>query len=300
MALPFYLLLLLLLPNTGNAVEEKVCLVEEKACDFPFTIDGQEHDGCLADSDVIPTEEDDCGEGSGHCEMENDSKELAGSHVKEQEHYCHVEIGKKYVQGVCDSECFYEDGKTPRSYNEENPLNMAMFCKTKSSACQFPFIWNGVTYTSCTKAGNTEFHWCAVSVDENRNLRDKRWGKCNMQTCNETTVIEVGEGMDDLTLVIIIVLIVVIVLLVVIITALVCYCQKRKQGTSGEKSLSESELDAELFPNDSRKQTLFDELSIPFIDASCPPSPNLKGSYVFTKTGSLRRASKASSSDVLM
>lgn len=284
MALPFYLLLLIL-PSKGYGE----CLVEEKACDFPFTIDGNEHDECLAD-------------GSGEA-IDNYSSEMKGAMEEtDQEHYCHVMIGKNYVQGVCDSGCFGSDGKTPLSFSD--PMNMAMFCKTKSSACQFPFIWNGETYTSCTKAGNSEFHWCAVSVDENRNLREKRWGKCNMETCEglgEGEKLEGGkeEGMDDLTLVVIIVLIVVIVLLIVIITSLICYCQKRKQGTKGgEKRLSESDVDAELYPNDSRKQTLFDELSIPFIDASCPPSPNLKGSYIFTKTGSLRRASKASSTDI--
>jgi len=293
MALPFYLLLLLILTNQGNGQ----CLVEEKDCDFPFTINGKEHFMCLADEDE---------EGSGVEELGQQDGDMSKRSVaEEKEHYCHVSIGKKYVQGVCDSGCFDTDEKTPLDYSD--PLNkiVGFSCTTKSSACQFPFIWNGVTYTSCTKAGNSEFHWCAVSVDENRNLRDKRGGKCNMDTCGEV----IGEGeklggdeevMDDLTLIIIIVLIVVIVLLIVIITSLICYCQKRKQGAeSGEKrSLSESELDAELFPNGSRKTTLFDELSIPFIDASCPPSPNLKGSYVFTKTGSLRRASKASSTDL--
>ena len=39
-------------------------------------------------------------------------------------------------------------------------------CKTEEGlSCVFPFIYEGVTYNSCTKEGE-DYHWCATSVNE--------------------------------------------------------------------------------------------------------------------------------------
>ena len=69
---------------------------------------------------------------------------------------------------------------TPILFEEEDA--MAFFCKTAASPCQFPFIWNGTTYTSCTRDGS-EFDWCALEVDSERVVVDRRWGSCDMSTC---------------------------------------------------------------------------------------------------------------------
>ena len=61
---------------------------------------------------------------------------------------------------------------------------MAFFCKTAASPCQFPFIWNEVTYTSCTSEGS-EFPWCALEVDHEGVLVGNRWGSCDMSTCQD-------------------------------------------------------------------------------------------------------------------
>ena len=57
-----------------------------------------------------------------------------------------------------------------------------MFCKTKASECQLPFKWNGKTFNSCTEEGG-DFPWCAIAVDENRNMVGTMYGKCDMTTC---------------------------------------------------------------------------------------------------------------------
>ena len=41
--------------------------------------------------------------------------------------------------------------------------------------CIFPFIYDGVTYNTCTWAGNTKA-WCATSVDDEGNYHG--WGNC--------------------------------------------------------------------------------------------------------------------------
>ena len=65
--------------------------------------------------------------------------------------------------------------ETPIVFEEEDP--MAFFCKTAASECQFPFIWNDVEYTTCTMEGS-KFYWCAVELDTEGAMLDKRWGKC--------------------------------------------------------------------------------------------------------------------------
>ena len=59
---------------------------------------------------------------------------------------------------------------------------MAFFCKTTASPCQFPFVWNGTTYTSCTSDGS-EFAWCALEVDSERVVVGRKWGSCDLATC---------------------------------------------------------------------------------------------------------------------
>ena len=59
---------------------------------------------------------------------------------------------------------------------------MAFFCKTAASPCQFPFVWNGTTYTSCTSDGS-EFAWCALEVDSERGVVGRKWGSCDLATC---------------------------------------------------------------------------------------------------------------------
>ena len=69
---------------------------------------------------------------------------------------------------------------TPIMFEEDDV--MAFFCKTTASQCQFPFVWNGTTYTSCTSDGS-EFAWCALEVDSERGVVGRKWGSCDLATC---------------------------------------------------------------------------------------------------------------------
>merc|ERR1711868_101710 len=56
-------------------------------------------------------------------------------------------------------------------------------CWTKSGAminapCIFPFIYQGVTYTSCTTAGRFSEPWCSTATDTNGNHIIGYWGNC--------------------------------------------------------------------------------------------------------------------------
>lgn len=95
----------------------------------------------------------------------------------------------------------------------------------------------------------------------------------------------------NLTLIIIIVLAVIIALLLLLISALICYCCKKWVLLSGSSQLwvsndayfcrkrqisSEKGEEGVPFQNgDMKKKPLYDELSIPFIDASPTPTPKV-------------------------
>eukprot|EP00092_Neocalanus_flemingeri_P090172 GFUD01114183.1.p1 GENE.GFUD01114183.1~~GFUD01114183.1.p1 ORF type:complete len:413 (-),score=92.06 GFUD01114183.1:1353-2591(-) len=133
------------------------CVVESHRCGFPFSSgvsSGEQHYSCQPST-------------------------VSGG---ESVHYCHSQVGNRHVYGVCNGGCYEDDDVTPIQFEEDDA--MAFFCKTARSPCQFPFVWNDVTYTSCTSEGS-EFPWCALEVDEERVLVGNRWGSCDMDTCQE-------------------------------------------------------------------------------------------------------------------
>jgi hypothetical protein len=142
---------------------EGECLVESNLCNFPFQVDDSEHYGCVQDYDAEP---------------------------ESDRYYCKSQLGDKYVTGICNGGCFDEDNY-PYEFNSSFTSAMSFFCKTSQSQCQFPFIWNNKEYNSCTRDGDSPFDWCALEVDENRNLYKNRWAKCDMATCaNTESVVE--------------------------------------------------------------------------------------------------------------
>lgn len=134
-------------------IVQGVCVVESHRCNFPFS----------------------SGSESQHysCQPSNSSG-----------HYCHSQVGNRHVYGLCNGGCYEDEEKVfPIQFEVEDA--MAFFCKTAASPCQFPFVWNGVTYTSCTSEGS-EFPWCAVEVGQDRELVGNRWGSCDMSTCSSS------------------------------------------------------------------------------------------------------------------
>lgn len=43
--------------------------------------------------------------------------------------------------------------------------------------CNFPFIFEGITYTDCTMVGK-DSSWCAIATDSNDNYITGSWGYC--------------------------------------------------------------------------------------------------------------------------
>ncbi len=50
--------------------------------------------------------------------------------------------------------------------------------------------------SECTMDGS-EFPWCAVEVDAAGRLVDKRWGKCDMSTCAQSSAAGQETGQED-------------------------------------------------------------------------------------------------------
>ena len=136
-------------------------MVESHRCSFPFS-----------SSESPETHHYSCQPSSG---SDNNSSSDAV-----QEHYCYSQVEDRHVFGVCNDFCFRDDGVTPVIFEEDDPSSF--FCKTESSECQFPFIWNGVEYNECTMDGS-EFAWCALHVDTDNVMVGNRYGKCDMATC---------------------------------------------------------------------------------------------------------------------
>jgi len=158
-----YILLLLQLSICKNYVKGQ-CSVESNRCDFPFTNGDTTHSSCQKDDFIIGGDSTD--------------------------HYCYSQVGDSSVYGVCDKGCFEDDG-SPIEFETDD--TMALFCKTKPSPCQFPFIFQGVRYNGCTSDGR-EFPWCALQVDPvTSELVGNRWGQCDMGTC-DTPSLETPMG----------------------------------------------------------------------------------------------------------
>ena len=114
---------------------------------------------------------------------------------------------------------------TPIMFEEDDV--MAFFCKTTASQCQFPFVWNGTTYTSCTSDGS-EFAWCALEVDSERGVVGRKWGSCDLATCTTDHVepAQSGDGFS-IPMIIIIALVVCIVIILILVGILVICCLRR-------------------------------------------------------------------------
>lgn len=149
------------------------CTVESRQCDFPYQIDGEDIYSCVE-----------------------------GDQLVDSAHYCTSQIEDKYITGECNSACFTEDG-SPEIFNSSIGDDvMAFFCKTKPSPCVFPFIWEGREYRECTTDGESPFPWCALAVGEDGSLVERRWGKCDMSTCDpvSATSSEVENTAKSLTI----------------------------------------------------------------------------------------------------
>ena len=79
-------------------------------------------------------------------------------------------------------------------------LLLALPCITESgpdsnSTCQFPFQFDGLTWTSCTTQGNSyedrNKTWCSTKVDESGKHVTDKWGWCN-ENCSLS--VKAGES----------------------------------------------------------------------------------------------------------
>ena len=61
--------------------------------------------------------------------------------------------------------------------------------------CQFPYNYDGVTYTGCTSVDHTG-NWCSTSVDQNGDHIYGKWGDCG-STCMSGNL-EYGGGNLDI------------------------------------------------------------------------------------------------------
>ena len=62
--------------------------------------------------------------------------------------------------------------------------NYLLVCKTQGGTrtdkpCQFPFIFKGKTYTTCTNV-EEDFYWCSTETNDNREHQSGEWGKCDV------------------------------------------------------------------------------------------------------------------------
>ncbi|TRY78636.1 hypothetical protein TCAL_14433 [Tigriopus californicus] len=345
-------------PDNGNGTAndlplnvDRACNVVSNRCDFPFELEGEEHNTCVP-------------------------------HENSAELVCRTtpsENSDRWSWSVCGEGCFEDEA--PLNFSDPAYSPVSSFCKNKAVECVFPFTYNGDSFDTCTSV-DTEFSWCATLVDSDGNMVENFWGECdagcslgaesqfqyedvvgdlaleqadpgspltikgqitgvtvpgshafrvvngslengNCSTIfgdpegtvsfgpfsstgdgpinvdldtsdvslygedsilNQILVVFSAEGENevligcgpivepswDLTLIIIIVLVVVIVLLLLLIVCLCCCCCRKKKNKKNKLPNDETDLP---YSNGTSKKPLYDELSIPFIDASPAPTP---------------------------
>lgn len=135
-----------------------------KPCAFPFVYKGRRYDGCTdVDSD----------EGL-WCSTKTD---WWGAHVSgEGEWGTCVDAGPG---SDCDLPCRTTgDSRAP----------------APRAACVFPFVFGGVTYTSCAPEVGFAHGWCSTQTDLFDNHISGHWGYCNIEGCpNPIGTAEVGR-----------------------------------------------------------------------------------------------------------
>ena len=80
----------------------------------------------------------------------------------------------------------------PTDFDQFSPEVRAMkelFCKTKASRCVFPFNHDGETYHKCAPDDDGDGPWCATATDDDGDVLDGFWGRCDVQECDRD-----GEG----------------------------------------------------------------------------------------------------------
>jgi len=147
---------------------------------------------------LIPAGCDHCG-GEAAAECDWPSTDLPGARDCTEDQDC-IDFfdGSMHYWCASDSKCHSVKGFC-------QPDIVADTCLTTSDTpCVFPFIYEGVSYNSCTAVDdNSNRHWCATSVSESGEYVFRKWGNCNMETCSETpnpTVMDScveGEGDCD-------------------------------------------------------------------------------------------------------
>lgn len=119
-------------------------------------------------------------------------------------------------------------------------------------------------------------------------------GRLELGRVVSCTPIQESSSLDTTLIIIIAVVAIVVLVLVILIVCVVCCCCKRRKRDTKEDYCSID--DPEFIGNGDTKTPLYDELSIPFIDASLPPTPKI-GRSTDQLAILLGRGSKASLSN---
>jgi len=103
------------------------------------------------------------------------------------------------TQGTEDTACASSGGSTASSSSAPTTTASPVACvdcATESGrACQFPFIVNGQSFSSCTSSGDSRA-WCSTKVDQNNNHISGigEWGYCTNSCPNDSGFPASGSG----------------------------------------------------------------------------------------------------------
>ena len=91
----------------------------------------------------------------------------------------------------CERQDFFYDGSGLTNADEDPLIGLAYICEAKiiptilsGEICHFPFVYNNKIFDSCTFEPVPNFNpdgelpWCALQVDENKNVKDNQWALC--------------------------------------------------------------------------------------------------------------------------
>ena len=114
-----------------------------------------------------------------------------------------------------------------------------------NKTCKFPFIFEGLTFNSCTLSwsNNNTKAWCSTKVDDSGYYKPGQWGFCE-SACQPTKLAEVGIDSSTISIVTISTT---ILILSSIIMIYYCYV-KRKNGKEEKKTIPDHTVAIWTFP----------------------------------------------------
>jgi len=283
--------------SMGDDVLAIFCKTRASPCVFPFTWENQEYSACTTDGNTdfpwCALEVDDQGvllnNRWGKCDMATCDTTSATTE-SEVVPPASMKVYFSEYSGELDLEQAGPDEQLELSASfTDLPQDKDLVLAVVDASCDEPFVDHIDSVITLGSLDSSKMSASTLSLSlysgqqaiQGRSVVVK---EKDTPLLNEEGTLEVGSVVAcvpvtasaplDTTIIIIIVLVAVIALLIIILICVCCCCCRRKKHSPVKTTDSDS-IDSYRSGHSTTKVPMYDELSIPFIDASLPPTPKV-------------------------